>query len=343
MANRPTVKDVAEAAGVSVTTVDRALNGRLKVREETLKRIAEAAHKIGYHGRGLLDQRLDLTIPAITFGFVLLKGKQEFYQNFARELERAVAARSDIRGKPIVRFAVSQHPDDFAEHLVDLGAKVDTIGAVAVNHHSLDQVVQTLQDRNVPVFSLLNDFGQGIRRNYLGLNNMKVGRLAAWMITNISKKHGKLAVFVGGNRWHGHVLREVGFRAFVRENAPGFDVLDTLVNLETRQVTYEATIDLLGRHGDLRGIYVAGGGMEGAIAALREARAPGDVTLVVNELTQDSQRALADGYVQMVIATPLQELCRRLVDMMIRSVNERAGGETGQHFLEPRVIVPEAI
>ena len=35
MARRPTIQDIAEEAGVSVATVDRVLNGRLKVREET--------------------------------------------------------------------------------------------------------------------------------------------------------------------------------------------------------------------------------------------------------------------------------------------------------------------
>ena len=83
---------------------------------------------------------------------------------------------------------------------------------------------------------------------------------------------GKLAVFVGGYRWHGHELRETGFRSYLREYAPDFSVLDTMVNLETRQLTYEATLNLLDRNPDLRGLYCAGGGMEGAIAALRETR-----------------------------------------------------------------------
>ena len=48
MANRVTIKDVALEAGVSVTTVDRAINGRATVRPDTLKKIAEAARRVGY-------------------------------------------------------------------------------------------------------------------------------------------------------------------------------------------------------------------------------------------------------------------------------------------------------
>ncbi|WP_439562838.1 LacI family DNA-binding transcriptional regulator [Roseinatronobacter sp.] len=341
MARRPTTKDVARAAGVSVTTVDRALNGRATVREDTLRKIADAAHEVGYHARGLLAQNLDNTKPEVTLGFVLIKKSQEFYQNFARELEAAVAARTDIRGKVLLRYASSQSPDDFAQALRTLGAKCDAVAATAVNHQRLTQAVQDLQDDGVPVFSLLNDFAQGLRRNYIGLNNMKIGRVAAWMMSGRLKRPGKLAVFVGGNRWHGHDLREVGFRSFVRENAPSFTVLETLVNLETRQLTYEATLDLVRRHPDLAGIYCAGGGMEGAIAALRELHPVPRVALVVNELTAISRAALADGYVTMVICTPLAELCSDLIELMLRAISNGNDMVAGQHFLEPRIILPE--
>ncbi|SPH25072.1 Catabolite control protein A [Defluviimonas aquaemixtae] len=343
MANRATIKDVAREAGVSVTTVDRAINGRATVRSETLKKIADAAQRVGYHGMGTFRDRLDQSVPEVNLGFVLLKQSQEFYRNFAQEIERAVEARTDIRGKAAIRFSSSQSPAEFADLLTELGETCDAIAGAAVNDQKLDRVVQGLKDRNVPVFSLLNDFAQGIRKNYVGLNNMKVGRLAAWLITKTVHVPGKLAIFVGGNRWHGHDLREVGFRSFVREAGAGFSVLDTLVNLETRQLTYEATLDLLDRHPDLNGIYVAGGGMEGAIAALRERHSEPKVALIVNELTADSRAALIDGYAIMAIATPLPELCKDLVDMMIAAIGQANDGVSGQYFLEPRLYLPEIL
>jgi len=343
MARRPTIQDLAREAGVSTATVDRVLNGRTKVREETARKVAEAAHRIGYHARGLIDHRLAPDIPELTLGFVLHKEKQEFYQNFAREIERAVAARRDIRGRAILRFSPSQNPADFAGLMIDLGARTDAMASSAVNHHIVSAAVERLMADHVPCFALLNDFGQGMRASYLGLNNLKVGRIAASMISLTARRAGKVAVFVGGNRWHGHELRETGFRSYFREPASGFTVLDTLVNLETREVTYEATLDLLHRHPDLAGIYVAGGGMEGAITALRETRNPGKVALVVNELVADSREGLSDRYVTMVIATPLDELCTVLVDKMIRAVRDGTGALAGQIFLEPRLYINECI
>ncbi|RYG90947.1 LacI family DNA-binding transcriptional regulator [Loktanella sp. IMCC34160] len=342
MARRATIKDVARASGLSTATIDRALNGRTKVREETLRKIAEAAREVGYHARGVLNYRLDASVPELRLGLLLLKEKQPFYKAFRAEAERAIAARTDIRGSVTIRFAQSQSPAEFAELLSELGRVSDAVAGIAVNHPALDKAVGDLKSKGVPTFSLLNDFAQGIRRSYIGLNNIKVGRQAAWMLTQTASP-GKVAIFVGGNRWHGHDLREVGFRAFMRENAPGYETLEALVNLETRQLTYEATLNLLDRHPDLRGIYVAGGGMEGAIAALREARPPGKVRLVVNEVTPDSRAALLDGYIQMVLVTPLQELCQSTIDLAIKARAEPNETAFEQHFLDPRIVLPEII
>jgi LacI family transcriptional regulator len=119
--------------------------------------------------------------------------------------------------------------------------------------------------------------------------------------------------------------------------------LETLVNLETRQLTYEATLDLLDRHPDLRGIYCAGGGMEGAIAALREVRQPGEVALVVNELTPESRSALVDRHVVLVIGTPLEQVCRAVMQLMADAVNEGMLKVSGQHFLRPDLFVQESV
>ena len=53
MAGRKTSSDVAKRAGGSVATVDRVLNGRQRVRKETMELVYLAAQDVGYDGVGL--------------------------------------------------------------------------------------------------------------------------------------------------------------------------------------------------------------------------------------------------------------------------------------------------
>lgn len=343
MARRPTIADVAREAGVSVATVDRVLNGRHRVRDATSRRVYEAAQKIGYHAASVIKQRIFADLPEYRLGFVLHKEKQTFYQAFATELERAVRAAPNMRGRVTIAFAASQTPDDIAKLIESVGRKVQAVAATALDHHAVTSAVAELKAKGVPTFSLLSDYAQGVRESYVGTNNLRVGRTAGWLVSKAAGRTGKVAIFVGGHRFHGHQLRETGFRSYFREFAPRFEVLDTLVNLETRQLTYEATLDLLSRHPDLVGFYCAGGGMEGAIAAVREIRQHDDLAVVVNEVTPESRAGLLDRYVTAVLATPLLRLCPDLVSLMVNTIQHGPAETPGQHFLGAEIYVPESL
>ena len=342
MAKRPTIVDLAKHAGLSTATVDRVLNGRKNVRDETARKVLVAAEELGYHATNLIKKQIMADLPECRFGLLLQKEGQEFYQSFAKSFLKAVKAQPQVRGSAEIIFAKSQDPGEHSELIRELGKRNTVVAATAVNHQSVTRAVKDLRQAGKATFSLLNDFAQGERHSYVGLNNLKVGRLAGWMIGNIVKNKAKVAVFVGGSRWHGHELRETGIRSFIRESAPHLHMMETLVNLETRQYTYEATLELLERHSDIRGIFVAGGGMEGAIQALRESRSPGEVVLVVNELTEVSRIALEENIVTLVNATPLDELCTALSDAMVQSCSSRDQPPLGQIFIQPRLYLPES-
>ena len=343
MARRPGMAALAAAAGVSVATVDRLLNGREAVASSTRAQVIEAALRIGHPAAARLMGDGPGPGTAIRFGVLLHKQGQEFYQNAAQEFRAAVAQLPGLKAQLVLEFSASQSPSEVAGLMRAMAGRCDVLAATAVNHPEITAAVEELKGQGIPVFSLLSDFAQGVRAGYVGLNNLKVGRTAAWMISLSAKGAGKVALFVGGARWHGHDLRETGFRAHLREERPDLEVLETIMNLETRQLTYETTLGLLNRHRDLRGIYVAGGGMEGAIAALKQARKPGEVALVVNELTSESRAGLAQGWVTLVDATPLPDLCREVLGLMVRAVRDGAVGGAGQMFLPIQLHVAESI
>lgn len=343
MSRRPTLQDVAVAAGVSVATVDRVLNRRARVREETAVRVYDAARTIGYHASAVIKERMTAELPAMTFGFLLQSSGQPFYQSLATRLRQSVEQCTTVRGRVIIEHVDDGSVETVLEKLDQLGESVDVVALVSPDNHRITERVREFREQGKPVFAVLSDFAQGLRDHYIGLNNVKVGRTAAWLLSRTAPHPGRIALFVGSFRWHGHELRETGFRSYFREFAPQFELLETVVNLDTRGVTEEAARGLLRRHPDLAGIYVAGGGMEGAIAALRETRPDPLPAMVVNELTRDSSAALLEHLIVGVIATPLARLSCALIELMIAS---RLNGPTetpGQLFLPFDLYVPESI
>ncbi len=64
---------------------------------------------------------------------------------------------------------------------------------------------------------------------------------------------------------------------------------------------------------------------------------------MVNELTAESRAGLLDGYVTMSIGTPLPQLCSDLIGLMISESAGVLDDTVSQHFMEPRIILPEML
>lgn len=338
-----TIAQLAREAGVSVATVDRLMNGREPVRPETAQRVEQAAKRLGYHGTNAISSRMGESRPELTFGVILQKGRHAFYQQFAKELEEAMDAWPMHRLRIHLKFAETTQPGELAELIRSLSGKVDALAATGSDHHEVTQAVQALRAEGTPTFSLLSDFAQGVREGYIGLNNLKVGRTVGWLMAHFVTRPGQVGIFLGGTRFHGHELRETGFRSSLREYAPHLELLNPQVNMENPEFTYEATVQLLEEHPDLVGLYCAGGGMEGAIEALREAREPGRVALVVNELTDETRLALQSRIASFVIATPLRSLCEELRSLMVAAAVDGFSQNPGQRFLTPNIWTPESL
>lgn len=343
MARRPTLNDVARAAGVGVATVDRMVNGRAPVSEATARKIADAAAALGYHGAAALRDRALPDVPQYRLGVVLQKERHAFYQDLARHLADAAQRDRSHRWRLTTQFVAGQTPADYAAAMLNMSGKVDAVAATGIDHPDVTHAVAALRGRGIPVAALLSDFAQGERGTYIGTNNLKTGRTAGWLMRHVAPRAGKLSVFIGGHRFHGHDLRETGFRSFIRECAGGFELLEAMINLETRALTYEATLDLAGRHPDLVGIYCAGGGMEGAIAAIRETGALRRIALIVHELTPESRQGLIDGTVAAAMATPLASVSDETLSALGRLLDGGGTVVPGQIFVAPSILTSENI
>jgi LacI family transcriptional regulator len=318
----PTVADVAREAGVGVATVDRVINQRAPVRPDTAERVLVAAEKLGFHRTGLIRKRLSEQAGRKRLGFVLQNRASPFYRELGRELAGAAKAASAVAGAELL------HLDDLAPArisaaLLDLATRVDAIGLVAADHPQIAAAIDTVSSRGVPVFALVSDLPSAAIAGYVGIDHRKVGRSAAWAMSRLCREPGPIGLILGSHRYLCQEQCEVSFRSYLREFAPAFTVLETLVSLENTELAQQATLELLHRHSDLVGVYVAGGGIEGVLQGLASQQRPQLVT-VCHDLTEITRQALLDGLATVVLSHPRDWIAVRLVQDMLDALADDA-------------------
>ena len=319
---RPTIADLARAAGVRVSTVDRVLNGRDPVRADRAEKVLATARAIGFRAEQAIRQRLIEEKPVRTFGFILQREKGAFYRGVAEALKLEVEAAPTIRGRFRVEFLEDLTPAFVADRIAAMARTVDAIGVVAADHPRISQAIEQARGRSVPVIALISDLTAPLRAGYVGLDNWKVGRTAAWAVANMARADGRAAILVGSHRYLCQDVAEMSFRSYMREHAPGFGVMEAVITFEDPGYAYENTLDLIRRTPDLAALWVAGGGIEGVVQAIADAGAAERLVTIGRDLTADTRAALIDGTIRLVLAHPTNAMAAAAVGAMITATSD---------------------
>lgn len=335
--SKPTIADLAQAAGVSISTVDRILNSRNPVRQATTERVMQAAAEIGFYTSHDLRQCLQSLKGKRHFGFLLLQGHRMFYRNLAEALYQAAANSGESEISIEVVFMEALTPSAVAEHILELGKRVDALGLVAAEHPLVTHAIEQLREHGIPSFALISSLTAENGVGYVGLDNWKVGRTSAWAFVNLCRKAGKIGILLGSHRFRCQEMNEMSFRSYFREYATNFQLLEPMSSVENKQVAEELVTDLLKQEPDLVGLYITGGGISGALSALRDQGRAQDIVVVGYELMDATRMGLVDGTLNFLISHPLNRLAEVTIQAMLAATAE--GVDRAQNLL-PSVKLP---
>lgn len=340
---RPTIADVALAAGVSVSTVDRVLSGRHRVRRITLERVLAAAATLNFPTAKLARQRLDLEHRPPRLAFLLQQGSREFYRMLGAALTDAAVAQLGPLPRPVTLHMDDLTPAAVSDALLALGEAAQAIAVVAADHPYVARAVDQLRAKGVPVFTLISDLTAQGRAGFIGQDNWRVGRASAWAVSRLAKHPGKVGIIVGSHRYLCQETFEMGFRSYFREHAADFELLEPVPSFEDPRFAYEATLDLLRRSPAVVGLYCAGGGIEGVIQALREQGEPAyrDIVVACHEGTETTRSGLIDGVVDIALTVSMKALGAAAVQTMVAATESAWQDRTVNILLPIEILTPE--
>lgn len=343
--NRPTIADLAEAAGVSVSTVNRILGGTASVRGQTMQRVQSAAERIGFYGIGTIEDRMRKSAPNYRMGFLLQQSTRELYQLFSRKIVAACRERRDEVVDPLVDFVDRLTPDNIAARLMALGRECDSVAVIAADHPLIGQTIRELREMGKPVVSYITDQSAPERAAYVGADNWKLGRTAAWLIAQMTHGPGRIAVFIGNHRYQCQDVADASFRSYMREHAPQLLVEESRPTHEEPGQAYRMVTDLLATTDDLVGILIVGGGISGVLQALRqtpEERRKG-IRLICRDMGPETRKGLSEGLITAALCHPLEATSDLLVQTMIDVIEQESPGAPLQRTIPFEIITPENI
>ena len=296
-----TLKELAEAAGVSRATVDRVLHGRGHVRPEVEARIWELSRELRYQpsplGRGLVK-----SARATKIGVICQFTETPFMKMVVSGIEQA---REDLRlmGAELLLNTIDSYAPALMVSSIDemLKEGAQALALTPGNTADIRTKIQEVVALGVPVITFNTDVSGTERLCYVGLDNIRAGRTCAGLMAS-SLRGGGLVLPISGYRGHSaHDQRMDAFQDVVKKSFPALRLLPVAWCHDSDRVSEEITLETLRKYPDLGGVYLSGDGQAGVCRALRAAGRTGKVVVICYDLTEQTALELRNGGIDFLI------------------------------------------
>lgn len=333
---KPTLRDVARAAGVSYATADRVLNARGGVAAESAQRVRQAIADLGYerdlHAANLSRGRV------YHFTFVLPRGDHSFFRALRAAVDSQAAALRAQRISITVQEVPALDPVALAAVLRAMPAEADCLAVVATEAPEIAAALADLRRRGQPVVTLVGDAAPDLRAAYAGIDNRVAGRTAGRLLALAhsgahSGRAGRILPVLGSFHARDHRDRHEGALAVCNEPGSALQLLPAIEVHDRPEVMRQRLTEVLAGDPAISGIYSIGAGNRGLIEVLQARPGPRPV-VVVHELTPVSRAGLESGLIDAVIDQKPAEEVAQAIAVMRALAEGRAPDEAA------RMIVP---
>jgi LacI family transcriptional regulator len=296
MARKTTAGDIAAAAGVSASTVDRVLNGRGGVHPDKERRVLEWARKLK------IDRALDRRLRRTRKVAVLLQPPSNPFHAAVQDAFRAAGRiYADLNLQFPIFHVDPLQPRAIARLLRDLAARHDGLIVTCPDTPEIAEALDHIS-RTIPVITFATDVRNCGRQAYVGADNRRAGRAAGDLMGRfLQPQGGDVAVISGLFSMIGQEEREMGFRSVLRERYPRCTVSIVLESLEQSERAGDLVFTALRDNPAIRGIYNASAGAQTVVDALKALGRARDVVFITHELTDDRRTLLRDGLIDAII------------------------------------------
>ncbi len=325
-----TIKNVANAAGVSLGTASMALNGKEGVNEETRRRVLEIAEELGY--RPNQYARLLTSKKTYTIGLIVTDISNPFFGIIIEYIEQALEERGYELMLGISNGSISKEKKCILK-FIDL--RVDGVIIVPSHKQSPDIThLLELRERKIPL-CFITTYYDDMDASCV-MTDLSDG---SYQLTSylLSAGHRRIVYIIGNRAIPVSNLRVEGYLSAFRKAGHEFNPDWIVVDEATFEGGYHATGNLLS------------GPLPDAILAMNDIMAMG----VIKRLKEAGVRVPEDisvaGYDDLIYSSlletplttvrqPVLQMCTRSVEILLQRM-ENCTSPTEKVLLRPQLIV----
>lgn len=320
---RPTTKDLARAAGVSLATVDRVLNARPGVRAETVRAVSQAIEDIGFV-RNLSAANLARG-RSYRFLFLLPRHGDQFVQALTARIDEA---RTGVMGDSILvthRRVLEEDPHQIAR--VIAGQTLESVDGVALMAPESPQVrdaIERLIERGVQVVQLVSAQPLERRIDFVGIDNRAAGATAARLLGRFAgAAAGKVLVVAETMHARDSLDRRLGFDRVLTGDFPHLTAMPSLETHGDPARARSVVGNAVAHHPDIVAAYILSSEARAPLDALRMVRDLRRLVVIAHERTPCTEAGLANGEIDAVISQDPGHLVRSAIRLLRARSDDR--------------------
>lgn len=331
---KATLRDIANAADVSIATVDRVLNGRSGVRLKTKNKVENAIRALQTHDMG--EQRNQLADLKLA---VVLQTSEAVADGYCR-LIPGVAKELGLRQEITIRTLSEETPIQVADNLTEISANVDGILFSARSSELINERVNNIVDAGTPIVCITSDLPTTRRHCYVGMDQVMAGRLAGRLLGMCCAPQNGVVIVHIGRYYRCEHEREMGFRSILREHYQNLQTLDLLNSSATNEEARQLIENTIKQGVNIAGIYSPSAGLAGIAEALsHHFKADTRPYLVGHEFFPTLKQLLLDDQLSASIATDNLDVIKSAIDALAAAIAGR--NDARNQLRTPHVIFKE--
>jgi LacI family transcriptional regulator len=324
-----TIKQIADATGVSRGTVDRVLHNRPGVKPQIAELVRTAARDMGYvpnrAGKMLAAKKQPLLI-----GCFLPSVGNPFFEAVIRGMREAETSLCDFGVSLTITEVAGYDP---LEHIREIRRLVKAnCSALCVSTVDIPEIRACLDEiiaAGIPVVTVNTDVSQTKRLCYIGCDYLQSGRTAAGLLSKMTTEDLNILLVTGSLKMKGHNERIQGFLAALDAKRAPHRVAATLESLDNEGLAYEKVLHELKEHAGINCVYSVAAGVAGVCQAIEELNRKQSLYVISHDDVPTTRKYMQKGIIDFTV-------CQEPEQQGLRAINALF-----EHFVSDKQNMPE--